>query len=172
MMIESARLFVRPFRAGDEHVCTWLRDPAVMQHIPGGADTSVEQTATRLGRYQSHFEEHGFSKYLLVDRSTGEAIGDGGIMHLDGTPYLELGYRIRRDRWGRGLATEAARAILTHAFLQKGIATVHAIVEPENVASVHVVTCKLGFLYERTDTFLGVTMGLYRMDAHQWRGTP
>jgi RimJ/RimL family protein N-acetyltransferase len=66
----------------------------------------------------------------------------------DGSRDVEIGWRLRRDAWGRGLATEGALAAREHAFGELGLARLVALVHPENAASIRVVG-KLGMTLER-----------------------
>ena len=71
---------------------------------------------------------------------------------IEGTEHVELGYRFDPAFWGRGLATEAARACCTLAFGQLGLGHLIAIIEAENLASIRVAE-KCGMRHERDATF-------------------
>ncbi len=164
-MIQSTRLKILPFTLDDlEASCLWFQDPEVMRWIPGGADPSMDATRARIEKYIVHYETHGFSKYILRDAKTDEALGDCGIMHLDGTDLIELGYRIRKEFWQKGYATEAAGAVILHAFETLKLHQLHAIIEQENLISKRILEEKLSFRYVRMDIFLGQKMGLYVLD--------
>ena len=78
------------------------------------------------------------------ERATGELVGDASL-HYDTTfGAWELSYGFRRDRWGRGYASEAAQAWVRHGFEEMGIEKIVADVEPENLASARVLE-KCGF---------------------------
>src|SRR5260370_32225031 len=147
--METRRLILRPFESEDaEAAFVWLGDPIVMRFTPPGPDTSIEQTKARLANYQKHQTEHGFSKWIVLDRHLGRPIGDSGLLVLLEYGWIDLGFRLAQPYWGQGLATEAARAWIRAAFEDFHIDRLPAIVHPENFASIRVLE-KLGFLAER-----------------------
>lgn len=105
----------------------------------GGGARSPAGTVERVRGLVAHQERHGFSKWGVCERATGELIGDCGIQLLEGGPDVELGFHLRPSAWGRGYATEAARACLDAAFAGLGLEEVIAIVAPGNAASVRVL---------------------------------
>jgi len=111
-------------------------DPEVMRHV-GGVSPSREQYAEILPRMMTWSDRpFGFFAAYFEDRFTGwfhlrPSVVDDRI--------LELGYRLRREAWGRGLATEGSRALLRHAFTTLGEREVDACAVPENIASTGVM---------------------------------
>ena len=145
-VIETERLLLRPFAPGDaEAAFQSFGDPAVMRFISGGPDTSVAATHERLLKYARHQEEHGFSKWAVVCKESGQLVGDSGLMWLPDSSDVELGYRFRRNCWGRGYATEAARAWLHSAFEYTALHSVIAFTHPDNRFSIRVME-KLGMI--------------------------
>src|SRR3712207_4719023 len=87
----------------------------------------------------------GYSFWAVVERATGEVIGDAGLYPVDGDrAALELGYTLGRAWWGRGYASEAAAACVRHAFDEEGVTELVALALHENPASLQVLG-KLGF---------------------------
>jgi [ribosomal protein S5]-alanine N-acetyltransferase len=68
----------------------WLGDPVF---TPAGPDKSIEETRARLFGYQNHQKAHGFSKWLIVERDSGVAIGDSGLLVLQDYGWVDLGFR-------------------------------------------------------------------------------
>jgi ribosomal-protein-alanine N-acetyltransferase len=78
--------------------------------------------------------------WAVIERASGDMIGDAGVGLIDGIgPEYELGYTLGKSWWGRGYATEAARAVRDHALGELGLARVLALVHPDNAASIHVL---------------------------------
>src|SRR5690349_15745584 len=101
------RTFLRPFEIADAPAALpWFSDPEVMRFIPGGADPDVAAVEKRLDRYMAHQELHGFSKWVIIERETQAFIGDAGLFYFPDGERIELGFRLRRDRWGQGYAPE------------------------------------------------------------------
>jgi len=164
-VIETRRLILRPFESGDvEAAFAWFGDPIVMRFTPGGPDTSIEQTKTRLAKYQKHQAAHGFSKWIILDRRLGRAIGDSGLLVLQEYGWIDLGFRLAQPHWGKGLATEVASVWVRAAFDDFHIDRLTAIVHPENFASIRVLE-KLGFLTEGRDTVMGMNSIVFSLSA-------
>ncbi len=166
--LETRRLILRPFRPSDvEAAFGWFGDPIVMRFTPTGPDTSIEQTKARLANYQEHQTSHGFSKWIILERQLGRAIGDSGLLKLDDHGWIELGFRLAQPYWGKGLATEAASAWVRAAFDDFHIDRLTALVHPENIASIRVLE-KLRFHADRRDTIMGMKSILFFLDPKDY----
>lgn len=166
--ILTERLLLRPFTLEDAPVSHgWFSDPEVMHHIPGGPDTTLEDTRQRITRYLQHGLNHGFTKWLVTDRATGELLGDGGLYTLPNDPRVELGFRFARQHWDKGYASEMGRAwIEQYARLFPG-RPLYGIVLPEHARSLRVLE-KLGFEPVGEEPVYGRVMKVYR---HRHDGT-
>jgi RimJ/RimL family protein N-acetyltransferase len=160
-VIETPRLLFRPFRSEDAAVVfPWMTDGEIQRYMPTGQDYTMEQVEARVARYMAHQEKYGYSRWLMFDRATGEAIGDAGLLYLPATQETELGYRLTKPWWGKGLATETAVAWLQHAFGELGLPEVIAFSHPDNVGSVRVMQ-KSGFEFLRDDNIAGMGVVVY-----------
>ena len=74
-----------------------------------------------------------------MERASGRLVGEAGLQPLDGGPDVELTYTLARAAWGRGYATEAARAVLRWAFAGLLLPRVEAVADPGNHASLRVL---------------------------------
>ena len=112
--IETERLTIREFQpeADAEAMLTVYGDPEVMRFVAGGAFRGIETMKARLKTYARESERRGFSSWAVVERETGELIGDAGFGLYEPTGDIELGYTLARAYWGNGFATEAAAACL------------------------------------------------------------
>ena len=81
---------------------------------PFEAAEARARSARALDRFARHAEAHAFSVSAVTDRATGRLIGQCGLLHLPDGSDIEVLYALARAAWGQGLATEAARAVLTH----------------------------------------------------------
>jgi ribosomal-protein-alanine N-acetyltransferase len=164
--LETPRLILRPFESGGvEAAFGWFGDPIVMRFTPTGPDTSIEHAKARLANYQVHQTTHGFSKWIILDRQSGCAIGDSGLLKLKEYDWIDLGFRLAQRYWGKGLATEAASAWVHAAFDDLHIARLTALVHPENVASIRVLE-KLSFQPVKRDTVMGMESIVFSLDAN------
>jgi RimJ/RimL family protein N-acetyltransferase len=134
-------------------------DPEVMRFSLSGPCTAEESDA-RVRSMIEHQERYGFSKWGVRERAAGTLVGDCGVQLLEGGPDVELGFHLRRSVWGRGYATEAARACLEASFAGLGLDEVIAIVAPGNAASGRVLE-KIGMQRAGTRDALGRTWDLF-----------
>jgi RimJ/RimL family protein N-acetyltransferase len=160
-VIDTPRLHFRPFEAADAAIVfPWMTDTEIMRYMPTGQDYTMEQVEARVARYMAHQEKYGYSRWLMFDRATGEAIGDAGLLYLPASQETELGYRLIKPWWGKGLGTETAIAWLEYAFADLGLPEVIAFSHPDNVASVRVMQ-KSGFEFLRDDNIAGMGVVVY-----------
>ncbi len=168
-VIETARLVLRPFTADDlQAAFKWFGDPEVMRFTPTGPDLSLDVTRRRLITYQEHQAIHGFSKWIARERDSVEPIGDAGLLLLEDSGNIDLGFRFAKPHWGKGLATEVAEAWIRAAFRDLGLDRLTAFAHPQNFAALRVLE-KLGFRWSRTDRIMGmeaVTFFLHAFESH------
>lgn len=83
------------------------------------------------------YTQHGFGLWALVLKESSELIGDCGLVvqDVEGVEEVEIGYHVRRDWWGQGLATEAAQACRNYGFNQLGFNKLISLIHPANIAS-------------------------------------
>jgi [ribosomal protein S5]-alanine N-acetyltransferase len=138
--IETERLLMRRFEPerDSEPMLAVYGDPEVMRFIPGGAYSGLGAVRARLTRYAEEHDSRGFSFWAVVERESGEVVGDAGFGVFRETGDVELGYTLKRDRWGRGYATEASRACLDAGFAHLEPARIVAVVDEENARSFRV----------------------------------
>jgi RimJ/RimL family protein N-acetyltransferase len=136
LVLRTPRLTMRHLRADDaDAIFAVIGDPIAMQYFPRrySYEDAVEWIERNLRRYQN--DGHGIMAVVLS--GTGEVIGDCGIVRqeVDGQSMLEVGYHLRRDHWGRGYATEAARACMDYAFRNLGADKIVSLIRPDNISS-------------------------------------
>jgi RimJ/RimL family protein N-acetyltransferase len=155
--VETERLLLRRWRADDAPALAAINaDPEVMRFIGRGAVLGRGLSDDLITRFEREWRERGFGLWAMEERAApGELLGFCGLtvpMFLpEVLPAVEVGWRLARGAWGRGLATEAARAALAFGFEEQEMAEIVAIVQPENVRSLRVAE-KLG-MTPRPDRF-------------------
>ena len=163
--IETERLILRPFEVADtEAAFGWFGDPVVMRFTPTGPDAFIEQTEARLANYREHQIAHGFSKWVILDRRSKLPIGDSGLLVLGEQGWIDLGFRLAQQYWGKGLATEAGSAWFRVAFDELHIERLGAFAHPKNAASIRVLE-KLRFRAERRETVMGMDSIVFSLNA-------
>ena len=138
-------------------------NPEVMAML-GGTRTAAE-TDAYLARNVAHWEEHGFGIWILQDPASGEVVGRAGLRHLTvrGVDEVELAYALLPEFWGRGLATDAARACVTIGRDWLSLPSVVALTLPGNLASQQVLR-KAALTLEREVVHAGAPHLLFRSD--------
>jgi RimJ/RimL family protein N-acetyltransferase len=146
--VETERLWLRRWSSAQHSsaLADINSDPRVMRFL-GGAPLSAEESAEAAARWEAHWEAYGFGLWAAMEKASGHVLGFIGLMHPLWNPELsdevEVGWRLRRSGWGRGLATEGGAAALRAGFETLGLEEIIAVVDTENAASV-AVTRKLG----------------------------
>jgi len=163
IVLETERLTLRYLTDDDvESILAVIGDPETMKYYPQPVDRDGAQRW--INRSLEHYQTDGHGLFAVVLKSTGEVIGDCGLMRqeVDGESLLEVGYHLRRDHWGHGYATEAAQACMKHAFRHLAADKVVSLIRPENVPSRRVAE-RNGMLVERQVTFHGLPHLMYAM---------
>ena len=166
MELTTRRLRLRPFTLADhDAIHAIYADPEVMRYVGAGPHATLAETAAALRTYADVLARRGYSFLAVTEREGGAILGDAGLHPFGGSgPDVELGYTLARDAWGKGYATEAAEALVAHAFTTLGLARVVAQVEPANAASRHVLE-KLGMRAEGQRLAYGRPHVLYVLEA-------
>lgn len=149
MDIETERLLLRAWRPDDfEDFARMSADPEVMRYMRDGRPASRSEAWRAMALFVGHWSLRGYGLWAVEERATGTFIGRIGLWNPDGWPGLEVGWLLDRAYWGRGLATEGARAALDYAFTVVGADHVISVIHPENVRSIRVAE-RIGERFER-----------------------
>jgi RimJ/RimL family protein N-acetyltransferase len=177
--LATDRLLLRPFGPGDAEAHARLYDdPEVTRWLGDGpwhGEAARARSRRTLERFAEQWAAHGWGVWAISDRATGEVMGQCGLRHLQlapGTPAeVEVLYALERRHWGRGLASEAARAALGHGFGVLTLPRIVAVARPDNHASRAVLE-KIGLVFERELSLLGKPAVCYAQSraAHLARG--
>ncbi|HET6939169.1 MAG TPA: GNAT family N-acetyltransferase [Nocardioides sp.] len=153
-VLTTARLRLEPLRPEHAELLAELdADPDVLEHILGRALTREESLAAFPLRLDAEADERGLG--LWVGFEGHDFVGWWCLLRDADPTTAELGYRLPRAAWGRGLATEGAKAMLDHAFEVVGLDSVWAETRTTNLASRNVLTkCGLGLVGEVRPTVL------------------
>jgi RimJ/RimL family protein N-acetyltransferase len=177
--IRTERLELRRWREADRLPFQRLNaDPRVMEFMPGLLDPGASDEL--IDRIERHFARHGFGLWaaeLREDCSFAGFIGLSVPGFVAGfMPAVEIGWRLRADCWGRGLATEGARAVVALAFTAAGLASLVSFTVPGNLRSRRVME-KIGMGHDATGDFDHPLLPaghplrhhvLYRIDREDW----
>src|SRR5579884_2516065 len=125
VFLETDRLILRRMTMDDlDDLVALDGDPAVMRYLTGGKptprDVIEQQYLPRVLGYYERYEGKG--AWAVIARATGDFLGWASNRPVEDRPdEVELGYRLRQSAWGKGYATEAARALVDKSFRELGV---------------------------------------------------
>ena len=129
-------------------------DPVVMEHFP--SSLTPEQSAAMVARIERHLDEEGFGLWAVEVPGTAPFIGFVGLQRVPFdagfTPAVEVGWRLDAAHWGRGYATEAARACLVFGFETADLDEIISMTTPGNLRSRRVME-RIGMRHDPADDF-------------------
>ena len=197
VLLETDRLFLRRFTETDvDHLFALDNDPEVMRYINGGTPTPRDVIEKSILPGFLHYDDHhpGFGFWAAIEKATGDFLGWFSFRPSDDVPPADgshneviLGYRLHKAAWGKGYATEGARALIRKGFSEMDVQRVVATTYQDNLASRRVME-KVGMRFVRAfritpedmmkvDTYhtesLEVWEGedvVYALEREEWRG--
>ena len=132
--LETERLTLRPFREDDlDAFAALCADDEVMRWLGGTLDRPAawRHMATLTG----HWRLRGYGRWAVEVRETGELAGHVGLWYPEGWPAIEVGWALARPAWGRGIATEAARASVDYGWSEVDLDRIIHLIDPTNERS-------------------------------------
>jgi [ribosomal protein S5]-alanine N-acetyltransferase len=150
-ILETNRLVLRRLALPDAaDLYRIYSNPETMKFM-GKAPDSIEEERDHIQAHiDNHYEKYGAGLWATVLKENNRLIGRCGLMRkqIEGAEEIEIAYLLDRECWGKGLATEAAEAIIKHGHAKYGFKRIVAVIHPQNVASIRVAE-KIGMEYER-----------------------
>ena len=148
MILETDRLVLTTWKTSDWAALRPIAtDVEVMRYITGGVPWTDDRIQSFVNRQVELFSERGFCRWKLLLKPAQEMIGFCGVVFWRDALDPEIGWWLARQYWGRGLATEAARAALRDAFERAGLDRIISIARPANTASTRIME-KIGLQLE------------------------
>jgi len=153
--LRSERLILRRWRDSDRLPFRQLNaDPRVMEFFP--EPLSAEASDALIDRAQEHFNRHGFGPFAVELIETNAFIGFIGLsipaFDAHFMPAVEIGWRLAFEHWGKGLATEGARAAVDFGLNDLGLEQVVSFTVSDNLRSRRVME-RLGMMHDPADDF-------------------
>ncbi|TMB54125.1 MAG: GNAT family N-acetyltransferase [Deltaproteobacteria bacterium] len=154
--LETERLILRPWKPEDfEPYARFSADEESMRYLGrDGRPTDAAETWRTICLFIGHWYLRGYTFWAVEEKATGEFVGRVGPWKPEGWPDLEIGWAVDRSRWGRGYATEAARAAADWVHRTLGADHVVHLIHEQNVRSIRVAE-KLGAKRDGTCTLFG-----------------
>jgi len=179
MQLTSSRLFLRPVEPTDvQRLFAIYGDPKTNMFNPAGPFPDLAFAEEVLNRWLAHWQSFPFGNWAICLREhPDEVIGFGGlsVREFAGKPVNNLGYRLAKEAWGNGFATEFARRVIAYGFDECQLPVIDAAVRQDHIASQQVLE-KAGLrCYGQVHDVPGAPASLvYELRAQTWRdqGTP
>jgi len=141
--------------------------PEVIQYMPKRDMTPLQRAERAFNNYNKLWEEYSLGGWIITDKQSGKFIGSIEIEYLDDTDEYELGYCMGKDHWGKGIATEAGRAVVRYGFETVKLDRIIAVVVPENIASWRVLE-HIGLVFEKKAVYYDLDVVYYAITREQF----
>lgn len=153
--MQTDRLILRRWQDSDRAAFAALNaDPEVMLHFPN--TLTREQSDGFVDRIEAKFDEYGWGLYAVEVKDGPGFIGFVGLLVIDMdahfSPATEVGWRVAKEHWGKGYATEAANRVLEHAFDEIGLKEIVSMTATANTPSRAVME-RIGMTRNPDDDF-------------------
>jgi ribosomal-protein-alanine N-acetyltransferase len=168
-IVQTIRLTLRPLLADDagdlQHI---YQTEDVLRYFPTTTPPPLEKVQRFIGSQQEHWDKYGYGNWGILPKGGHQIMGWAGLQYLPELNETEVGYLLDKPFWGKGFATEAARASLQFGFERCALDHIIALVHLDNLASRRVIQ-KCGFTYMETIHLWGIDLMRHRMDADAWK---
>jgi ribosomal-protein-alanine N-acetyltransferase len=172
IIAQTPRLTLRYFETADARDIAWIySDPEVMRYIPPGVAWDQANIDRLVAVCQERYVTPGFGMWAAeLHETPAKIIGHCGLQRFATTQDIEIAWIFGQAYWNRGLATEAARAVLAHGFTKLAVPRIVAIAEPPNGASLRIMQ-KLGMTLQGSVHYYDRDVTMYALDARDYRPT-
>lgn len=160
IILTTPRLILRTWKPSDIALMAAINsDPLVMEYFP--ATQNIVATQASIDYITQHYKNYGYGVYAVEIKDTHEFIGFVGLDHPSfeipnfkpiGLPIVEILWRLSSSHWGKGYATEAARAVLHYAFTELNLDEIISFAVVANFKSRRVME-KIGLHHSDKDDF-------------------
>lgn len=170
--LTTERLRLRGFQPDDwPALARFYADDTVMRYMLPGRGLPKGDAETRaksnILNFSNSFGQRGYGVWAVEDRAGGRLLGQCGLRWVPEAEAVELLYLLNKTCWGRGLASEAARAAVSFGFGAAALTGLFAVTAPQNHASQNVLQ-KLGFRDEGEKPLWDRTVSWFRLDRAGW----
>jgi RimJ/RimL family protein N-acetyltransferase len=167
--IETKRLTLRALREADATALFEIsQDPDVVRFVGDRHVPTLQEAWRMVAGWIGHWALRGYGQWAIEERASGRFIGRAGIINPADWPGPEVGYLLGRPWWGRGYATEAARAAMDWGFREIGFSDLLSLIDPENHASIAVAT-RLGEALRGETEVMGHHVLIYGIGRADWQ---
>lgn len=168
MNLETERLLIEKLTPEDLPWLITMRSPdAVNRYLGGPSMQNAEALVKRLDFYIESYEKLGFGFCKMSLKSTGEAIGTCGLVPLDESGEIEVGYNLSEKYWRQGYGYECAMAWLKYGFEVAGLERIVAVAHPDNKGSWRIME-KCGMTFEKKGYHYNMEVVFYAISRSEF----
>ena len=173
IFVETERLILREILPADvEGLFQLDSDPEVHRYLGNKPVENKEQIIAAIEFIRQQYVGNGIGRWAIIDKESNNFIGWTGLKFVreltnNHINYYDLGYRLIREYWGRGFATEAAKASLNYGFEKLNLSEIYALADYENIKSNHILT-KIGLRFIETFDLNGIKHNWYKIEQIDW----
>ena len=163
--LATERLFLRQFTMDDrEGLFKIAQESDIFQYFPTKTAWELERVDRNIQHQIDHWDQFGYGLWAVTLRETGQLMGWCGLEFLPDTNETEVGYLLSGEFWGKGYATEAARASVEFGKKNIGLKEIIGLTDPMNIASQRVLE-KCGLTFTRRQVYFGMEMFRFAIQA-------
>lgn len=173
IFVETDRLILREIVESDAPGMYQLdSDPEVHRYLGNNPVQHIDQVKKIIENIRKQYKENGIGRWAVIDKVSNDFIGWSGLKYEkmpinNKNGYYDLGYRIRREYWRKGIATETAREALKYGFNTLNLREICAAADVDNIAS-NTVLKKVGLKFIEQFHFEEKPCNWYKIERLEW----
>lgn len=170
---ETERLVLREILPTDIHGMFELyADPAVYTYLKEKPVENIAQVKKSIALIRQQYSDNGIGRWAVIEKSTGDFMGWSGLKLIkectnNHNNYYDLGYRLIKKFWGKGIAAEAAKVSLAYGFMKLNQDSIYAMADLNNHASTNVLA-KCGLKFMEIFELDGMPTNWYKITKNEW----
>lgn len=173
--IETNRLLLRDLEASDAPGIFALdADPEVHRYLGNTPIKTMQQAEEVIAMVRQQYRDNGIGRWAVIDKKTSDFMGWAGLKHEQKLrqefSYYDLGFRLRPQYWGKGIATETARESLKYGFSTMNLSEIAAAADVANLAS-NAVLKKVGLSYKELFYYEETPVNWFELTKEDWSKT-
>lgn len=169
IIIETERLIIREHVLSDAPFFFTLNSNYnVVKYTGDSSFKTIEEAETIVQYVMNQYKENGYGRWLVAEKQTGNPIGWCGLKFHTDTKETDIGYRLLESAWGKGYATESAKACVDYGFKHFNLNRIIGDAMKENMASINVFK-KLGMTYLKDSLLDNIESVVYELKKENYK---
>ena len=172
IFIETEKFILREILETDvEGMYALDSDPEVHKYLGNNPIANMDAALATIQHVRKQYEENGIGRWAIIDKASNEFVGWAGLKYEQNLRtnfnYYDIGYRLLRKYWGKGIASEAAKVSLEYGFNQLNINEIFAAAQVGNAASNKILT-NIGLKFIETFEYGGALTNWYGLNKSEY----